>query len=307
MRKSVKIRVPGTSANCGPGFDCLGVSCTIYNDLELTLLKESMLDIQAEGEGAESIPTDERNLAWRSIQLLLRRVEADKEYRGAIIKMKNNVPLSRGLGSSAAAIVGALKAANVLLGNPFDRRGLLQIATELEGHPDNVAPAIYGGFTVSLVHEGVPESFSFLPKLPLKMVVAIPDFHLSTKAARSALPEEVPMKDAVFNVGRAALLVGALAKGNVPFLRHAFDDALHQPYRAKLIPGMYDVFEAARKAGALGAAMSGAGPCIIAYTTNHVAAVGDAMMEAFRNHDVSARVLALDIDKRGAHIVKDKD
>nr|MBO6295670.1 homoserine kinase [Schwartzia sp. (in: firmicutes)] len=146
MRKSVKIRVPGTSANCGPGFDCLGVSCTIYNDLELTLLKESMLDIQAEGEGAESIPTDERNLAWRSIQLLLRRVEADKEYRGAIIKMKNNVPLSRGLGSSAAAIVGALKAANVLLGNPFDRRGLLQIATELEGHPDNVAPAIYGGF-----------------------------------------------------------------------------------------------------------------------------------------------------------------
>ena len=155
------------------------------------------------------------------------------------------------------------------------------------------------------MHEGIPESFSFLPHLPLKLVVAVPDFHLSTKAARSALPEQVPMKDAVFNVGRAALLVGALAKGNIPFLRHAFDDALHQPYRAKLIPGMYDVFEAARNAGALGVAMSGAGPCIIAYTTNHVAAVGDAMMEAFRHHEVSARVLALDIDKRGAHIVKE--
>ena len=305
MRKSVKIRVPGTSANCGPGFDCLGVSCTIYNELELTLLKEPTLEIQAEGEGADSIPTDARNLAWRSIQLLLRRVKADEEYRGAIIRMKNGVPLSRGLGSSAAAIVGALKAANVLVGNPFDRRGLLQIATEIEGHPDNVAPAIYGGFTISLVHEGVPESFAFLPKLPLKLVIAVPDFHLSTKAARNALPEAVPMKDAVFNVGRAALLVAALAKGNIPFLRHAFDDALHQPYRAKLIPGMYDVFEAARNAGALGVALSGAGPCIIAYTTNHAATVGDAMVEAFRQHEVSARALALDVDKRGAHIVKE--
>lgn len=305
MRNSVKIRVPGTSANCGPGFDCLGVSCTIYNELELSLLKEPKLEIYAEGEGADSIPTDERNLAWRSIQMLLHRVKADDTYRGAVIRMKNCVPLSRGLGSSAAAIVGALKAANVVLGNPYDRRGLLQLATEIEGHPDNVAPAIYGGFTVSLVHEGIPESFSFLPRLPLKLVVAVPDFHLSTKAARSALPENVPMKDAVFNVGRAALLVGALAKGNVSLLRYAFDDALHQPYRAKLIPGMYQVFEAARKAGALGVAMSGAGPCIVAYTTNHSAAVGDAMIEAFRQHEVSSRALVLDVDKRGAHIVKE--
>ena len=141
--------------------------------------------------------------------------------------------------------------------------------------------------------------------MPLKLVVAVPDFHLSTRAARSALPEEVPLKDAVFNVGRAALLVGALAKGNVPFLRYAFDDALHQPYRAKLIPGMYDVFEAARNAGALGVAMSGAGPCIIAYTMNHAASVGDAMVETFRKHEVSARALMLDVDKRGAHIVKE--
>ena len=307
MRKSIKIRVPGTSANCGPGFDCLGVSCTIYNELELTLLQENNLEIYVEGEGAENIPTDERNLAWRSIQVFLRRVKAEEDFRGAIIRMKNGVPLSRGLGSSAAAIVGALKAANVILGNPFDRRGLLQIATDIEGHPDNVAPAIYGGFTVSLLHEGIPESFSFLPRVSVKLVVAVPDFHLSTKDARNALPAEVPMKDAVFNVGRASLLVGALMKGNLPFLRYAFDDALHQPYRAKLIPGMYDVFEAARNEGAIGAAMSGAGPCIIAYTTNHAAAVGDAMVEAFRRHEVNARALVLDIDKRGAHIVKERE
>ena len=305
MAKSIKIRVPGTSANCGPGFDCLGVSCTIYNDIELTLLKEQELKIYVEGEGAENIPTDERNLAWRSIRTLLGRVGAEGEYRGAIIRMQNGVPLSRGLGSSAAAIVGALKAANVLLGNPLDRRGLLQVATDLEGHPDNVAPAIYGGFTVSLVADGVPESFSFLPRLSLKLVVAVPDFHLSTKEARNALPSEVPMKDAVFNIGRAALLVGALAKGNASFLRNAFDDALHQPYRSKLIPGMYDVFAASKKAGALGVAMSGAGPCIIAYAAERATEIGEAMVGAFREHGVGARFLALGVDRRGAHIVKD--
>ena len=303
MGKTIKIRVPGTSANCGPGFDCLGVACTIYNDLELTLLREPGVDISVEGEGAGNIPTNEQNLAWRSIQALLGRLHASGDYRGAVIRMKNGVPLSRGLGSSAAAIVGALKAANVLLGNPLDRRGLLQVATDIEGHPDNVAPAIFGGFTVSLVTKGVPESFSFLPRLPLQLVVAVPEFHLSTKEARNALPSEVPMKDAVFNVGRAAILVGALAKGNTSFLRNAFDDALHQPYRASLIPGMYDVFGAAKKAGALGAAMSGAGPCIIAYTTRNAAAIGEKMVDAFRDHGVEAHALMLGIDKRGAHIV----
>ncbi len=304
MGKTIKIRVPGTSANCGPGFDCLGVSCTIYNDIELTLLHEPDLQIFVEGEGAENIPTDDRNLAWKSIRTLLCRCKAETDYKGAVIRMKNGVPLSRGLGSSAAAIVGALKAANVLLGNPLDRRELLKIATDIEGHPDNVAPAIFGGFTVSLVHEDVPECFSFVPRIPLRLVVAVPDFFLSTKAARGALPLEVPLKDAVFNVGRAALLVGALIKGNAVFLRNAFDDALHQPYREKLIPGMYEVFRSAKEAGALGVAMSGAGPCIIAYATEHMDAIGNAMVDAFRRHEVGARFLTLGIDKRGAHIVK---
>lgn len=305
MARSVKIRVPGTSANCGPGFDCLGAACTIYNELTLSLLEEPRLDIQMEGEGADKIPADARNMVWRAVQTLLRRAGAAETYPGAVIRMKNGVPLSRGLGSSAAAIVGGLKAANVLLGNPFDRRALLRMATELEGHPDNVAPAIYGGFTVSLVHEGVPECFSFLPRVPLKLVVAVPDFQLSTKAARSALPADVPLRDAVFNVSRVGLLIGALIKGHPSFLRHAFDDALHQPYRAKLIPGMYEVFAAARQAGALGAAMSGAGPCVVAYATEREAAIGEAMEETFRRHGVEARALLLGIEERGAYIVKE--
>ncbi len=298
--KFVKVRVPGTSANCGPGFDCLGVACTIYNELELKLLPEERLEINITGDGAANIPTDERNIVWRSIQKLLKRAGKADEYKGAIINMHNGVPLSRGLGSSATAIVGGLKAANEFLGNPFTRRDLLQMATEIEGHPDNVAPAIFGGFTISIVRNDKPECFCLMPKLKMKLVVAVPDFFLPTKAARAVLPQEVPMKDAVYNIGRAAMLTAALCKGNKSFLRSVFDDALHQPYRAKLIPGMYDVFKAAREAGALGASMSGAGPCLIAFTADNPEAVGDAMVEAFANHEVKAIYHVFDIDSQGA-------
>ena len=301
--RSVKVRVPGTSANCGPGFDCLGVACTIYNELELTLLEEERLDIEITGDGAENIPVDERNIVWRSIQKLLERAGKEQEYKGAIIRMDNGVPLSRGLGSSATAIVGGLKAANECLGNPFTNRDLLQMATEIEGHPDNVAPAIFGGFTISIVRNGKPECFSLMPKLPLKLVVTVPDFFLPTKAARAVLPAEVPMKDAVFNIGRAAMLTAALCKGNKSFLRSVFDDALHQPYRAKLIPGMYDVFKAARAAGALGASMSGAGPCLIAFTVENADAVGMAMRDAFAKNNVKSQYHVFDIDGTGATVI----
>ena len=301
--RSVKVRVPGTSANCGPGFDCLGVACTIYNELELTLLEEERLDIEITGDGAENIPVDERNIVWRSIQKLLERAGKAQEYKGAIIRMDNGVPLSRGLGSSATAIVGGLKAANECLGNPFTNRDLLQMATEIEGHPDNVAPAIFGGFTISIVRNGKPECFSLMPKLPLKLVVTVPDFFLPTKAARAVLPAEVPMKDAVFNIGRAAMLTAALCKGNKSFLRSVFDDALHQPYRAKLIPGMYDVFKAALAAGALGASMSGAGPCLIAFTVENADAVGMAMRDAFAKNNVKSQYHVFDIDGTGATVI----
>ena len=301
--KSVKVRVPGTSANCGPGFDCLGVACTIYNELELTLLREERLDIEITGDGAENIPVDESNIVWRSIQKLLARAGREQEYKGAIIRMNNGVPLSRGLGSSATAIVGGLKAGNECLGNPFTNRDLLQMATEIEGHPDNVAPAIFGGFTISIVRNGKPECFSLLPKLPLKLVVTVPEFFLPTKAARAVLPAEVPMKDAVFNIGRAAMLTAALCKGNKSFLRSVFDDALHQPYRAKLIPGMYDVFKAARAAGALGASMSGAGPCLIAFTVENAEAVGMAMRDAFARNNVKSEYHIFDIDGTGATVI----
>lgn len=304
LNQTICVRVPATSANCGPGFDAIGVAGTIYNDLSLTLKKEKGLVMEIEGEGAENIPCDERNIVVRAIGMMLKRVHLDKKIQGIHIRMINHIPLSRGLGSSAAAIVAGLKATNALLGNRFSGRELLQMATDLEGHPDNVAPAIFGGFTISVVTRGRVECFSLMPRMPLKLVVAVPEFPLSTRLARSVLPEYVKMQDAIFNVSRAALLVAALTKGKPRLLRNAFADALHQPYREKLIPGMYDVFYAARRAGALGASLSGAGPCLIAYTLENEAAIGKAMVEAFAAHEIKAQALELSIDAYGARILK---
>ena len=266
-KNRVVVRVPGTSANCGPGFDCLGLAATIYNYLDLTLIRSNKIIVESKGVGSENIPRGRKNLTWQAVQRLLREVGREDEFKGAIIRTRNNVPISRGLGSSSTAIVAGLTAANAILGSPLDKHKLLKLATEIEGHPDNVAPAIFGGFTVSVMNQGEVQTFSFLPRIKLKLVVAVPDFELSTRLARKVLPRSVPMKDAIFNISRASMLIAALVEGREDLLPLAFDDALHQPYRKKLVPGMEAVFEAAKKAGAFGAAISGAGSCLIAFTS----------------------------------------
>ncbi len=301
------VRVPGTSANCGPGFDCLGVATTIYNYLDLTLLRSNKFVVDSSGEGADKIPRGKRNLTWQAVHRLLQEVGREDEFKGAIIRTKNNVPLSRGLGSSSTAIVAGLTAANEILGSPLDKNGLLKLATEIEGHPDNVAPAIFGGFTVSIMNQGEVQTFSFMPRIKLKLIVTVPDFELSTRLARKVLPKNVSMKDAIFNISRASMLVAALVKGNEKLLPFAFDDALHQPYRKKLVPGMTEVFDAAKSAGALGAAISGAGSCLIAFTTaqSHLEEkIASAMVAAFKAHDVKSKALILNVDGRGAQILK---
>lgn len=305
-KNRVVVRVPGTSANCGPGFDCLGVATTIYNYLDLTLLRSSRLTVEASGEGADKIPLGKKNLTWQAIRRLLQEVGRADDFKGAIIRTKNNVPLSRGLGSSSTAIVAGLTAANEILGAPLDKNGLLKLATEIEGHPDNVAPAIFGGFTVSVMSGGDVQTFSFMPRIKLKLIVTVPDFELSTRLARKVLPKNVALKDAIFNVSRASMLVAALVKGREDLLPFAFDDALHQPYRQKLVPGMTEVFTAAREAGALGAAISGAGSCLIAFTAaggGLEQKISAAMTDAFAAHGVKSRALILDVDKRGAKVL----
>lgn len=305
-KNSVTVKVPGTSANCGPGFDCLGLAVKIYNELELTLLEENKLVIESHGEGSDLIPVDDKNIVLKSVRLIVDRAGYGDKFKGAIIKMQNQIPMSRGLGSSAAAIVAGLVAANEIVGNPFSRNDILKFATEIEGHPDNVAPAIFGGFTISVVENGQVQTFSFLPKIKLKLIVAVPDFQLSTRTARQVLPKTVPLKDAIFNISRASMLVAALVNGKEKFLSYAFDDALHQPYRKELVPGMSEVFDAAKRSGALGVALSGAGPCLIAFSAanKHIESeIATEMVQTFKRNGVSADALILDLDTRGAFVV----
>jgi len=298
----VRVRIPATTANCGPGFDSLGIACTLYNDVELELTgPDDMVQITVTGDGADSLPLNDRNLVLRSVRTVLDQAGAG--HVGIRLALHNNIPLSRGLGSSSAAIVGGLTAANAVVGKRFSQDELLDMATKLEGHPDNVAPALLGGFTVCVMQgERVTCLRLPVPK-ELKLVVCIPDFRLSTNKARQAIPASVPHPDAVYNVSRTALLVGALASGQLKYLADALDDKLHQPYRAALIPGMADVFAAGKKAGALGVAMSGAGPSLMAYTVENADTVGEAMVQAFSTQEIKSRYLCLDVDYDGARIV----
>jgi len=303
MSVAVKVRVPGTTANCGPGFDAVGIACTIYNELELILSEEGSLVIDIEGEGKGIIPVDENNIVSQVIQTVLAKV--GKKYQGIHIKMMNQIPLSRGLGSSAAAIVAGLFAANVATGNTLSKDEILDMATAIEGHPDNVAPALFGGIVTSIIHGAQTRYLRFVPPKRLNMVVAIPDFNLSTHAARNVLPQTVPFKDAVFNISRTALVVGALCQGEFHHLRYALEDKIHQPYREHLIPGMQQVFDEALDNGALGVAMSGAGPCLIAFTQERCDQIGAGMVQAFANNHIKASYLMLDIDTEGAKVMND--
>jgi homoserine kinase len=302
MSVTVKVRVPGTTANCGPGFDTVGIACTIYSELELILSEKGNLTIEIDGEGKGCIPTDENNIIYQAVRTVLDKV--GKPYQGIYLKLYNKIPLARGLGSSAAAIVGGLIAANAATGNTLTKEEIFSIATIIEGHPDNVAPAIFGGITISVMQGDQPVYLRFLPEKTLSMVVAIPEFNLSTHRARQVLPDIITMKDAVFNISRVALLIGSLCKGEFHHLQYALEDKVHQPYRQQLIPGMQQVFHAAIAKGAYGAALSGAGPCLIAFTESNCHEIGAAMVQAFADNNVKADSVILTIDAEGAKVIE---
>ena len=308
-RATAGVRVPATSGNLGPGFDCLGLAHNVWDEVHVRLTTGATR-VHILGEGRGTLPTDDSHLIVRAMR---RGFDAaGLPQAGIELNCRNGIAQGRGLGSSAAAVVAGLMLVRGLVDEPelFNDDAVLRLATEFEGHPDNVAPAIYGGFTVNTVTNGHVECFSFLPRIFLRFVVMVPDFYLSTKSARQVLPSEVPMKDAVFNISHAAMMVAALARGSEKHLDNAFADALHQNYRASLIPGMFDVFAAAKKAGAYGAALSGAGPCLIAFVPAHRKCTEDvaaAMQEAFRAHDVEARPLHLRLDTKGARILRRRE
>lgn len=293
----VTVTAPASTSNLGPGFDCLGLALGLRNELTLELHDGSGPPVvEIEGAGADSLPAGEANMLVRAARMSLPPALPGR----LVFKARNRVPLARGLGSSAAAIVSGLWAGAHLVGTL--RRSedeLEQIAVGLEGHPDNIAPCVHGGLTASLTVGDRARAQRLGIHSSLSSVVCIPDFELSTKKARSVLPETVFRADAVFNASRAMLLVRALESGHVARLPELMKDRLHQPYRAKLVPGLEDALTAAVEAGAVGASLSGSGPTVFAFVEGRNAAVGEAMVRAFHKHGVSSRWLSLPIDHQG--------
>ncbi len=298
----VIVSVPASTANLGAGFDCLALALELRNRIEVTDLGSGTgLELRVEGEGADQLPRDGRNLMVRAMERVFQVVGRRPAGRLSL-RAVNGIPLGSGLGSSAATIVGGLAAANALVQGGLDSAALLRLAYELEGHPDNVAAAVYGGL-VLVSAEGDVLQAQAVPVLPLRVVIALPALRLSTAEARAALPAQVPLADAVFNVGHALFTVQALASGDEALLRWAVADRLHQPYRQKLIPGFAAVEAAARAAGAAAVALSGAGPSLVAFAGEGHAAIAAAMEAAFGAHGLAARTFVLPVAKEGVMVI----
>ena len=302
---SVDVRVPGTSANLGPGFDVLGLALAIHESVRVTFGGDGpAVRVRAAGPGSASIPVDSTNLVVRALRALYRK--AGKSLPAVDIQLDVRLPVAGGLGSSSAAIVGGLVAANESLGRPLDLSALIDLATDMEGHPDNVAPALTGGLTMAVRAKDAVRWVAWKEASlfkNLRAVVVVPSFQVPTAKARRALPARVPRADAVFNAAHVALLLGAVRSGRWALLGEAMDDRLHQPYREKLVPGLSAVIGAARRAGAHGAALSGAGPSVLALCAPAAAPrVARAMVAAFGRKGSRARSEILKIDTAGARV-----
>ncbi len=256
------IRIPATAANLGPGFDCLGLALTCYNTVEFEFTGDG-LTIELAEKDRKFIPADARNLIYRVFAATLR--DRGAEPPGVRIREVNSIPSTHGLGSSSACVVAGVAMANYALGGGMRPQEMLDLCANREGHPDNVLPAFWGGFTVGALEDGHVRYEHFDPPKNLRCAVFVPEFSLPTRKARAVLPYKVPRADAVFNVSRAALLTAAFAKGDLELLSYALRDRLHEPYRKSLIPHFDDVVRIATEHGALGACLSGAGPTVIAF------------------------------------------
>jgi len=297
--KTVRVEVPATTANLGPGFDCMGAALALYNTFEARFAPEP--EVTVHGEYAEGLPSNPDNLVYRTAASVLERFGV---RRPLAIRSECNIPPARGLGSSASCVVGGILAANELLGRPLNIAEILGLAARMEGHPDNVAPAILGGLTFAAMDgERVLHKRLELPSGTV-FAVAIPDFQLSTRMARKVLPAKVPVKDATFNLARAAMMAVSLVQGDLPMLNILCQDRLHQPYRAKLIPGLTEMLSGAARHGALACYLSGAGPSVACLAKEEAAdAVGNFMVSVFESHGIRAQHRTLKPCSSGATVV----
>ena len=292
--------VPATSANLGPGYDAIGLALQLYNRFSFEERNDgASLSVAVSGTGSEGIPTDESNLVFQAAMRVFEAV--DFRPNGLHITIENSLPSTSGLGSSSTAIVGGLLCANALAGSPLDRDELLRMAAVMEGHPDNVMPAICGGLTIGVLdgEELIAEKID-LP--PMEVVIVTPSFAMPTAESRSVVPGTLSIQDAVFNIGRSALLLRVLATGHFEKLRVAMQDRLHQPYRLKLIPGFEEAMAVAYENGADGVALSGAGPSMIAIARENHQVIADRISAEFKRHGTDSQQWILPIDNVGASV-----
>ena len=302
----IKIRVPATTANLGPGFDCLGLALKLYLNLEIEEIEEGLV-IEYQGEGAEKFlaKKKEDTLIWKSINLVLKRANKDIYKKGIKIKILNEIPVTRGLGSSASATIGGIVGAARLYNINLTNQEMLELALSLEGHMDNIVPALIGGFTLAYkTGRGEIKWAKIKTPLDLRVVAAIPDFTLSTGKMRGALPQKIALPEAIFNLSRSALLVNALQNSDWEVLAEAMEDRLHQPYRIPFIPGIEDMFSQIKKTGLAGAALSGSGPSVVSLTkVGSEEIISKIMKDAFLKAGVACRVLVLEVDLEGTKFV----
>ena len=310
----VTVKVPATSANIGPGFDCLGLALPIYNTvtIEETVLPGTGIEINLLSENEvldemifDNVPKDENSIVYKAVEMLYNSI--GQEPSELKINIQTQIPITRGLGSSASVVVGGLIAANKLLGSPADLAALLSIATEVEGHPDNVAPAILGGFVLasqeddgSIITEKLnwPEDWD--------ITVCIPDFELSTNIARSVLPENVPLSHAVYNAKHLAMLIQAVNSKNEKLMKAALHDKLHQPYREKLVPGMKEIMEAFKhEDGVIGCVLSGAGPSMLVISHKYdLDKIKSTVRDIWEGQSIKSDIRTLKIENKGAEIIE---
>ena len=299
----IRITVPASSANLGAGFDALGIALTLYNRVwmeEADGTPEAPLCRIEPVDGAP-IPTDESNMIYQTAKGLFAR--CGRPFRGLHIRQENNIPMTRGLGSSSACLVAGLLGANTLLGSPLSPADLGDLAAELEGHPDNTAPALLGGLVTAVMDGGRVHTVSVPVSERIRFALFIPNFELKTEVARRVLPAQISRQDAVYNLSRTALMTAALFSGSLQNLRVAVQDRIHQPYRFPLIQGAERVFYTAYGLGAYAVAISGAGPSILAIIDREAGDFAARAEESLRQEGLSGwRVQVLGCDPHGARV-----
>lgn len=306
----VSVKIPATTANVGPGFDCFGIALSMYNKvtLEETVyptngLEINIIDEQKDGLSNNAIPTDKSNIVYKAVELLY-------NYTGQTppalrINIQCKIPVAKGLGSSASVIVGGVIAANKLLGNPADEAALLSIASEVEGHPDNITPAMLGGFVISsaeddgsIIYRKVdwPDDW--------KLTMCMPDYELATQISRSVLPKTISFDDAAYNAKRCAIFVEALHTKDEELMKIAMTDRLHQPYRSRLVPGFDEITANLKELDIIGTVLSGAGPSILVVSkSSEIEELKSVVRNTWENIGIKSEIKTIDIDTKGAVIL----